>query len=58
MIAAIGRKIEVEKLKVLVFGAGAIGTYIGGSLVLAGHTVVFLEQPGAAEELQSTRTAA
>ncbi len=40
------------KLKVLVFGAGAIGTYIGGSLALAGHPVVFLEQPPVVEELR------
>ena len=39
------------KLKVLAFGAGAIGTYIGGSLVLAGHQVVFVEQPKVVEEL-------
>ena len=32
-------------LRILCFGAGAIGTYIGGSLVLAGHKVVFLETP-------------
>ena len=51
MIDATGRKIEVEKLNVLVFGAGAIGTYIGGSLALAGHHLVFLEQPGVAEKL-------
>ena len=42
----------MEKLKVLVFGVGAIGTYIGGSLVLAGHQVVFLEQARAVQELQ------
>jgi 2-dehydropantoate 2-reductase len=40
------------KLKVLTFGAGAIGTYIGGSLALAGHQVVFVEQPKVAEELR------
>jgi len=40
------------KLKVLTFGAGAIGTYIGGSLVLAGHQVVFVEQPKVVEELR------
>ena len=40
------------KLKVLSFGAGAIGTYIGGSLALAGHQVVFIEQPAVAEELR------
>src|SRR5512137_926957 len=52
MTAVIGRKTKVEKLKFLVFGAGAIGTYIGGSLVSAGHTVVFLERPGVAETIQ------
>jgi 2-dehydropantoate 2-reductase len=40
------------KLKILVFGAGAIGTYIGGSLAVAGQQVVFVEQPRAAEELR------
>lgn len=42
----------MEKLKVLVFGAGAIGTYIGGSLAATGHKVVFLEKAGKAEEIQ------
>ena len=42
----------MEKLRPLVFGAGAIGTYIGGSLALAGNPVVFVEQPAAAEELR------
>jgi 2-dehydropantoate 2-reductase len=32
-------------ISVLTFGAGAIGTYIGGSLALAGNRVVFLERP-------------
>jgi 2-dehydropantoate 2-reductase len=40
------------KLKVLVFGAGAIGTYIGGSLTLAGQQVVFVEQPKVVEDLR------
>jgi 2-dehydropantoate 2-reductase len=40
------------RLKVLTFGAGAIGTYIGGSLALAGHPVVFVEQPKVVEELR------
>ena len=39
-------------MKFLIFGAGAIGTYIGGSLALAGHSVTFTEQPKVAEELQ------
>jgi len=39
-------------LKFLVFGAGAIGTYIGGSLALAGHQVVFVEQPEMVKELR------
>jgi 2-dehydropantoate 2-reductase len=40
------------KLKILTFGAGAIGTYIGGSLALAGHPVVFVEQPKVVEGLR------
>lgn len=40
------------RLKALTFGAGAIGTYIGGSLALAGHPVVFVEQPKVVEELR------
>lgn len=40
-------------MKILVFGAGAIGTYIGGSLVLAGHQVVFVEQPKMVDELRN-----
>ncbi|MCX6036867.1 MAG: 2-dehydropantoate 2-reductase [Chloroflexi bacterium] len=38
-------------MNVLTFGAGAIGTYIGGSLALTGNRVVFVEQPKAVEEL-------
>jgi len=40
-------------MRILSFGAGAIGTYIGGSLALAGHHVVFVEQPQAALLLRS-----
>ena len=43
---------KTQQLKVLSFGAGAIGTYIGGSLVLAGHQVVFVEQNKITEELR------
>ncbi|RPI91223.1 MAG: 2-dehydropantoate 2-reductase [Chloroflexi bacterium] len=39
-------------VKMLSFGAGAIGTYIGGSLALAGHQLVFVEQPKVVEELR------
>jgi 2-dehydropantoate 2-reductase len=38
-------------LNILSFGAGAIGTYIGGSLSNTGQRVVFLERPGIATEL-------
>jgi 2-dehydropantoate 2-reductase len=44
---------QSSELKFLVFGAGAIGTYIGGSLVLAGYQVVFVEQPKMVEELRA-----
>jgi 2-dehydropantoate 2-reductase len=40
------------KMNVLSFGAGAIGTYIGGSLALAGHQLVFIEQSRVMEELR------
>ncbi len=43
---------ESDRLNVLVFGAGAIGTYFGGSLVLAGHHVVFVEQPKMVNDLR------
>jgi len=42
-----------EPLRLLSIGAGAIGTYIGGSLVLGGHQVVFVELPEVAERLRS-----
>lgn len=38
--------------KALVFGAGAIGTYIGGSLALSGCQVTFLERPEIAEQIR------
>ncbi len=41
-----------NSLKVLVFGAGAIGTYFGGSLALAGHQIVFVDRPQMVEELR------
>ena len=40
------------KLKILSFGAGAIGTYFGGSLALAGHQVVFVERQNVVDELK------
>lgn len=40
-----------EPLRLLSIGGGAIGTYIGGSLALAGYPVVFLERPAVAAEL-------
>lgn len=44
---------QTSEMKFLVFGAGAIGTYIGGSLILAGYQVIFVEQPKMAEELRT-----
>ncbi|MBL6981776.1 MAG: ketopantoate reductase family protein [Anaerolineales bacterium] len=43
----------MTKLQILTLGAGAIGTYVGGSMALAGHEVVFLERPDVAAELKS-----
>ncbi len=41
------------KMKILTLGAGAIGTYVGGSLALAGSQLVFLERADKVEELRS-----
>jgi 2-dehydropantoate 2-reductase len=38
-------------LRFLIFGAGAVGTYIGGSLALQEYPVVFIERPEVAENL-------
>lgn len=43
---------QTSPLNILVFGAGAIGTYIGGSLAIAGHRLTFVEQPAVAETLR------
>lgn len=34
-----------QRLRVLIIGSGAIGTYVGGQLALDSHHVVFLERP-------------
>jgi len=39
-------------MKLLFFGAGAIGSYIGGSLALAGCDVAYVERPEPAESLR------
>ncbi len=39
-------------IKVLVLGAGAVGSYIGGSLALAGHQIVFAEQATVSDTLR------
>lgn len=43
---------QAAHLHILVFGAGAIGTYIGGSLALSGHLVAFIEQEKVASGLR------
>jgi 2-dehydropantoate 2-reductase len=43
----------MNKLNIITLGAGAIGTYIGGSLALDGHKVVFVERPAVASEIRS-----
>lgn len=45
---------SLPEMKFLVIGAGAIGTYIGGSLALAGQSVVFVEQTDVAKTLRQT----
>ena len=46
-------KLNDQPLRVLSFGAGAIGTYIGGSLALSGNHVVFIERPQTAAQISS-----
>jgi 2-dehydropantoate 2-reductase len=41
-------------IRFLIFGAGAVGAYIGGSLILGGQQVVFLEKPEACRRLKQT----
>lgn len=41
-----------KKLKILCFGAGAIGSYVGGSLATRGHEVHFLDRPDAIEKIK------
>lgn len=41
-------------MRFLCVGAGAIGTYVGGSLAAAGHDVTFIEQPAMIDALSTT----
>lgn len=41
------------RLRFLVFGCGAIGTYLGGSLAASGQEVVFLERSGVADAIRA-----
>ena len=47
----------MANLKILSFGAGAIGTYIGGSLASAGEQIVFVEQAIGRGRIASARLA-
>ena len=41
-----------KKFCILCFGAGAIGSYIGGSLAIQGHEVHFLDRPDTLEKIK------
>ncbi len=43
-----------KPLKVLIVGAGAIGTYIGAHLLSAENEVIFLERPDSARKIEKT----
>jgi 2-dehydropantoate 2-reductase len=43
----------MSKLRVLSIGAGAIGTYIGGSLVRQNHELIFVEKPEVVAKLRN-----
>lgn len=49
------KKNNPSPLNILCIGAGAIGTYLGGSLLLAGNRVVFLERASTASRIQQLR---
>ncbi len=40
-------------MKILCIGAGAIGSYIAGSLALIGNPLVYVEQPGFIDHLKA-----
>ena len=40
-------------MNIVVYGAGAIGGYLGGRLALAGHRVTLVTRPAAAEALSA-----
>lgn len=42
-----------EKLRFLIIGAGAIGTYIGGSLLLSGYSAAFVEREETAAQVRA-----
>ncbi len=42
-----------EPLSFLIIGAGAIGSYVGGSLALSGHRVIFLDRPQAVAQIRA-----
>jgi 2-dehydropantoate 2-reductase len=42
-----------ERTRIAVYGAGSIGCFIGGLLVLAGRSVTFLARPSIASELEA-----
>jgi 2-dehydropantoate 2-reductase len=44
---------STPQMRFLVFGGGAIGTYIGGSLALSGQDVVFVERPSLVDMLHN-----
>lgn len=43
----------MQPLSLLVIGAGAIGSYVGGSLALRGQRVVFLDRPEAVAQIHT-----
>ena len=46
--------VNLSTLRFLVYGAGAIGTYIGGSLAIAGEDVIFLDREDVAAQLMKS----
>lgn len=51
-MAAVQHNDALPQMSFLCFGMGAIGTYVGGSLLCAGQKVIFLEHPSIVGDMQ------
>jgi 2-dehydropantoate 2-reductase len=56
IVRDVSKKVEpvgAKRMAVLLIGAGAVGTYLGSKLILAGHEVVVVDRPERADVVRS-----